>query len=45
LVASALQWYAEYIGQPDMTITNEDPRPALTALRVTALANISQIVE
>jgi len=45
LVASALQWYAEYIGQPDMYITNEDPRPMLSVLPTTALANISQIVE
>jgi hypothetical protein len=45
LVAAALQWYAEYIGQPDMYITNEDPRPLLRTLPLTALANISQIVE
>lgn len=45
LVASALQWYAEYIGQPDMYITNEDPRPALRVIPFTASANISQIVE
>ncbi|HEX3384544.1 MAG TPA: hypothetical protein VHS53_05120, partial [Mucilaginibacter sp.] len=45
LVASALHWYAEYIGQPDMYITNEDPRPALKAMPFPALANISQTVE
>ena len=45
LVASALQWYTEYIGQPDMYITNQDPRPAVNAMQATALANISQIVE
>ncbi|MBS1530766.1 MAG: hypothetical protein JSU01_10685 [Bacteroidetes bacterium] len=45
LVASALHWYAEYIGQPDMYITNEDPRPAPGAKRFPALANISQTVE
>jgi len=31
LVASALLWYAEYIGYPEMHITSEDPRPALKA--------------
>lgn len=45
LVASALQWYAEYIGQPDMYITNEDPRPSLRVVPFTASANISQTVE
>jgi len=45
IVAAALQWYAEYIGQPEMYITNEYPRPEMQAMPFTALANISQIVE
>ena len=45
MVASALHWYAEYIGQPNMNITNEDPRPAIKPMPFPALANISQIVE
>lgn len=32
LVASALHWYAEHIGSPDMYISSEDPRPALKAM-------------
>ena len=31
LVASALLWYAQHIGQPDMHITNLDPRSSLKA--------------
>ena len=31
LVASALLWYAQYIGYPEMNISSEDPRPALKA--------------
>ena len=31
LVASALLWYAEYIGYPEMHISSEDPRPSLKA--------------
>jgi hypothetical protein len=27
LVASALQWYADHIGSPDMYISSEAPRP------------------
>lgn len=45
LVASALHWYAEYIGHPNMHITNQDPRPAMNAKPFPALANISQTVE
>ena len=29
LVASALLWYAQYIGYPEMNISSEDPRPSL----------------
>ena len=29
LVASALLWYAQHIGFPEMNISSEDPRPAL----------------
>jgi hypothetical protein len=29
LVASALLWYAQYIGYPEMNISSQDPRPAL----------------
>jgi hypothetical protein len=32
LVASALQWYAEYIGYPEMYISSLDPRPLLKAV-------------
>ena len=45
LVASALQWYAEYIGSPDMYISSEDPRPALRAAQFAARTNITQTVE
>jgi hypothetical protein len=45
LVASALQWYAEHIGYPDMYISSQDPRPALNTVQFTTLANISQTVE
>ena len=45
LVASALQWYAEYVGYPEMHISSEDPRPIMKAPQLTALANISQTVE
>ena len=45
LVASALQWYAGHVGYPEMYISSEDPRPAMSAIQLTALANISQIVE
>jgi|GEM_PF-888415 len=45
IVAAALQWYAEYIGQPEMYITNEYPSPEIQAVPFTALANISQTVE
>jgi hypothetical protein len=45
LVASALQWYAEYVGYPEMYISSEDPRPSIRAVQLTALANISQTVE
>jgi|ERR1700761_4718794 hypothetical protein len=45
LVASALQWYAEHIGYPDMSISSEDPRTSFSVAPVTALANISQTVE
>ena len=31
MVASALLWYAQYIGYPEMNITSEDPRPSLKA--------------
>lgn len=31
LVASALLWYAQYIGYPEMNISSEDPRPARKA--------------
>jgi hypothetical protein len=31
MVASALLWYAQYIGYPEMNISSEDPRPALKA--------------
>jgi len=31
LVASALLWYAQYIGYPEMNISTEDPRPSLKA--------------
>lgn len=34
LVASALQWYAEYIGLPDMYISSEAPLPMLKAVRL-----------
>jgi hypothetical protein len=29
MVASALLWYAQYIGYPEMNISSEDPRPSL----------------
>ena len=29
MVASALLWYAQYIGYPEMSISTEDPRPSL----------------
>src|ERR1700744_5494128 len=45
LVASALQWYAEYVGFPEMHISSEDPRPVVRTAVATALANISQTVE
>src|SRR5215469_4341999 len=45
LVASALHWYAEYIGHPEMPITNEVPRPSPETTPFPALANISQTVE
>ncbi|HTI59438.1 hypothetical protein [Mucilaginibacter sp.] len=32
LVASALQWYAEHIGYPDMHISSQDPRHLLKAV-------------
>jgi len=32
LVASALQWYADHIGYPDMYISTQDPRPFLKAV-------------
>ena len=32
LVASALQWYAEYIGTPNMSISSETPYPVLKAV-------------
>ncbi len=32
LVAAALQWYADRLGQPEMYISSEDPRPALKAV-------------
>ena len=31
MVASALLWYAQYIGYPEMNISSEDPRPSLKA--------------
>lgn len=31
MVASALLWYAQYIGYPEMSISTEDPRPSLKA--------------
>lgn len=31
LVASALLWYAQHIGYPEMNISSEDPRPSLKA--------------
>ena len=31
LVASALLWYAQYIGHPEMNISSQDPRPSLKA--------------
>jgi hypothetical protein len=31
LVASALLWYAQYIGYPEMNISTEDPRSSLKA--------------
>jgi len=31
MVASALLWYAEHIGYPEMHISNEDPRTSLKA--------------
>lgn len=31
IVASALLWYAQYIGYPEMNISSEDPRPSLKA--------------
>ncbi|MGZ3766726.1 MAG: hypothetical protein ACXVB0_16730 [Mucilaginibacter sp.] len=31
LVASALLWYAQYIGYPEMHISSEDPRASLKA--------------
>jgi hypothetical protein len=31
LVASALLWYAQYIGYPEMNISSEDPRSSLKA--------------
>jgi hypothetical protein len=32
LVASALHWYAGYVGYPDMFISSQDPRPSLRAV-------------
>ena len=31
MVASALMWYAQYIGYPEMSISSEDPRHSLRA--------------
>jgi len=31
MVASALLWYAQYIGYPEMNISSEDPRRSLKA--------------
>jgi hypothetical protein len=31
IVASALMWYAQHIGYPEMNISTEDPRPSLKA--------------
>ena len=31
LVANALLWYAQYIGQPDLHISTQDPRTSLKA--------------
>ena len=31
MVASALLWYAQHVGYPEMNISSEDPRPALKA--------------
>ena len=45
LVASALQWYAEYVGFPEMYISSEDPRAVVRTVSLTALTNISQTVE
>ena len=31
MVASALLWYAQYIGYPEMNISSEDPRQSVKA--------------
>jgi len=45
LVAAALQWYAEYVGYPEMYISSEDPRTMVRTGALKALTNISQTVE